>query len=58
MDLEKDMQRVEAQFKKLEDKRQELGKGQRALTEEQFRLQGEHRLLTKLKGEPANERGA
>ena len=60
MDLEKEIQRVETDFKKLEDKRRELGTDQKAIMQEQFRLQGERRLLTKLKGEekPAEERGA
>jgi len=59
MDLEKEIQRVETDFKKLEDKRRELGTDQKAIMQEQFRLQGEHRLLAKLREEkPANERGA
>ena len=60
MDFEKEMQRVEEQFKQLEARRQKLGTDQKAIMHEQFRLQGEHRLLTKLKGEekPAEERGA
>ncbi len=59
MDLEKEIQRVEEQFKQLEAKRQKLGTDQKAIMQEQLRLQGEHRLLTKLREEkPANERGA
>ncbi len=51
MDLEKDTQRVEEQFKQLEAKRQKLGTDQKAIMQEQLRLQGEHRLLTKLREE-------
>ena len=60
MDLDKEAKRVEDNFNKLETKRLELGADQKAIMQEQFRLQGEHRLLTKLKGEekPAEERGA